>query len=136
MTTTAVLASQSLGTSTNVGGDLTFATAGMKITRQTATTAFVVSAKLTNGAGAYSLSDRPVIRYASSPFSVTYTAAPAMFRNGGSRYLELVPAIGAGGIVSRSSEIETVNGDYIYLWVDSPTVSVAWTLALSVLELP
>lgn len=136
MTTTVILTGQSIGTGSNAGADLTFATAGMKVTKQAATTAFVISAVLTNGAAAYNLAARPVIRYASSPFSVVYTAAPALFRNGGSRYLELVPAIGAGGAVSRSSEIETVNGSYIYIWVDVPTVSVAQTLDLSIVELP
>ena len=136
MTTTVILTSQSIGTGSNVGEELTFATTGMKVTKQAATTAFVISAKLTNGAASYSLSTRPLIRYASSPFDLTYTAAPAIFRNGGSRYLEMVPAVGAGVIVSKSSEIETVCGNYIYIWCYIPTTSVAQLLDLSILELP
>lgn len=136
MTTTVILSSQSIGTGSNAGGDLTFATAGMKTTKQTTTTAFSISARLTNGAGSYSLSNRPVIRYTSSPFSVAYTAAPLLFRNGGSRYLELVPGCEGNLAVSRTSDIETVNGDYIYIWVDAPTVTVAQTLDITLFELP
>jgi len=136
MTTTAVLSGQSIGTSTNVGNDLTFAASTMKVTIQTTTTTFVVSAKLTNGAGSYNLGSRPVVWYASSPFSVVYTAAPALFRNGGARYLEMVPSTQSGLAVAKTSSLETVNGSYIYVWCDVPTVSVAQTLDISVVELP
>lgn len=136
MTTTVILNAQSIGTGANAGSDLTFSTAGMKVTKQTATTAFSISARLTNGAGAYSLSNRPVIRYTSSPFSVAYTAAPKLFRNNGSRYLEMVPGCEGNLAVARTSEIETVNGDYIYIWVDCPTVAVAQTLDVTLFELP
>lgn len=136
MTTTAILSSQSIGTGSNAGNDLTFSTAGMKLTLQAATTSYVISARLTNGASNYSLGTRPIIKYASSPFSFAYTAAPVTFYNGGSRYLELVPAIGANAIVSRSADIEVINGGYLYIWCDIPTVTVAQTLDISVLELP
>lgn len=135
-TTTAVLSSQSIGTGSNAGNDLTFAASTLKLTLQSTTTAYVISVKLTNGTGSYSLSNRPTIKYASSPFSVTYTAAPLLFRNGGSRYLEMVPGCEGNLAVSRSSDIETINGGYLYIWCYVPTVSVAQTLDISVLELP
>lgn len=135
MTTTQILNAQSVGTSTNKGSDLTFATAGMKLTIQTGTSAYKIIARLTNGAASYDRANRPTIRYVSSPFSDTYTAAPSLYRQS-ARYLELIPADGASLPSTRATDVETVSGQYIYMWVDVPAVTVPQTLDLYVVELP
>ena len=133
MLTTAILSSQSIGTSTNIGNELTFSTSTMKKTLESTTAAFVVSARLTNGAAGYNPSTRPVIHYATSPFDYAYTLAPAVFRNG-ARYLELVPSREGAAIVARASLPEIAAGTYIYFWVEVPAVSTAQTLDISLTE--
>lgn len=135
MTVTQLLTAQSIGTGSNKGSDLTFSTAAMKLTIQSGTSAFKVIGRLTNGAASYDRANRPTIRYVASPISDVYSDAPPLYRES-SRYLELIPAQGAGKISTRISDVETVSGSYIYFWMDVPTVSVAWTVDLYVTEIP
>ena len=135
MTSTAVLSAQSIGTGANKGNDLTFSASAMKVTIQTGTTAFCVAGELTNGSASYDQANRPTIRYATSPFSYAYDAAPPNLRTT-ARYLEMIPKQSAGGIAARNSDLEVVKGSYIYVWVDVPGVAVAQTLTINVVELP
>jgi hypothetical protein len=135
MTVTQVLTSQSIGTGSNKGNDLTFSTATLKLTIQSTTSAFKITGRLTNGAAAYDRANRPTIRYVSSPVSDTYSAAPPLYRNA-ARYLELIPHENSGGISTRVSDVETCAGTFIYIWVDVPAADVAQTLDIYVTELP
>lgn len=131
MTVTASIGSQSIGTGSNVGNDK-FA---QKVTCASGTTAFLIEAKVTNGASAYDPSLRPMIWYASSSFSVTAAAAVDLLRNA-ARYLEVIPSPNGSVARIRATELETIRGGYIYIWCDIPTVTVAQTLDVDVVELP
>lgn len=132
MTTTALISSQSIGTSTNKGEGLF----PQKLTLNPATTKFVITAELTNGTGSYNQAQRVVLRYATSSYSYTAANAVAQLAAGaGTRFLELIPAKSTGAISNRFSQIEVPAGQYLYLWVDVPTTSVAQTLSVDCTEL-
>lgn len=137
MTTTAALSSQSVGTGSNKGENLTFSTATMRKTAETATTAFTIEAKLTNGASFYNPGTRVTVWYASSGFAITYSDAPSILRSG-ARYVELIPSPRALDYRIRAGDIVTVNGQYLYCWVDSggTELAVAQTLDINFIELP
>lgn len=137
MTTTAALTSQSVGTLTNKGENLTFATATTKKTKETNTTAFAVEARVTNGAASYAPGTRIKVWYASTGFNITYDAAPPILRSG-ARYVELIPSINASESRVRAGDLQTLNGQYLHCWVDVGTLdmAVAQTLDVNFLEVP
>lgn len=130
MTVTDSISGQSIGTSTNVG-ERKFP---QKVTKQSLTTAWTVSAKLTNGATGYAPSGIVRIWYASSNFNLTAAEAAAGLRP--TRYLDLRPSPHAAGIVADSGELITATGNYLFFWCDLPTVPTAQTLDVSCVELP
>lgn len=131
MTTTASISGQSIGTGANIGYGLF----PRKVTRQVTTTAFVIAAKVTNGAAGYTPQQEIRIWYSSSSFSVLAADAAAALHDT-ARYLDVKPDALAGGIEIKDSSLEPITGDYIYLWCDIPTVAVAQTLDVNVVELP
>ena len=137
MTTTVAISSQSIGTLTNKGENLTFATATMKKTKAADTTAFTVEVQVTNGAASYSQSTRVKVWYASTGFNHTYDVAPAILRQG-ARYVEVLSAQNAGQIRVRAGDLQTLNGQYLHAWVDvgNADMAVAQTLDINFLEVP
>lgn len=131
MTTTTSISSQSIGTSTNVGQGLF----PQKVTKQTATTAFLVDVRITNGAGGYNPVSEVRVWYASSTFSLSAANAVTQLR-AAAGYVDVRPSPHASGVTIRQSDLATVNGSYIYFWVDVPLVSVAQTLDVTLVELP
>ncbi len=131
MTTTAIISGQSIGTSTNVGNDKFAA----KLTAGTTTTAFVVSAKLTLGAGPTNPGIVRV-RFTSASFNVTAANGPAHLGQT-SRYLDLVLSGQPGSsVLIKDGTLETLTGSYIHVWVDAPTLGTAASLDVNVVELP
>jgi len=129
-TVTAAINGQSVGTSTNVGDGLF----GYKLTKQAASTTFLIAASLTNGAGAVDPRGEIVITYASSPQSLSTAQALAQLRT--LKHLHVKPSPTPGGIVEYSTELETMKGDYVYLWANVPAMTVAGTLTVRTVELP
>lgn len=139
MTTTVALLSQSIGTGINIGENLVFATSTMKKTKESATTAFTVEGKLTNGAASYDPGSRVRLWYGSSGFNVAYDAAAPIFRTGAGvsfRYVDLIPSNRAGDYRIRAGDLVTLCGQYMYCWVDSPVQLVAQILDINFVELP
>jgi hypothetical protein len=131
MTTTNSIASQSIGTSTNVG-------AGkfpQKVTRQSTTTAILVNVRITNGAAGYAKTDEVRVWFTSSSFDITAALAVNQLRQN-AFYVDVRPAQDAAGVSIKSSDIESIQGTYIYFWCDIPTVAVAQTLDVDLVELP
>lgn len=130
MTTTDSIASQSVGTSTNIGeGKFP-----QKITAQSTTSGFFVSLRLTNGAGSYPRPTNLRCWFTSSNFSITAAAAVLALRQQ-ARYVDLRPSPDASGVMCAQSELEVLAGAYIYFWFDVPTLSVAATLDASCVEI-
>lgn len=130
MTTSNAIASQSIGTSTNVG-------AGkfpQKITLTTGTTAFVVEGRITNGAASYR-KDPVRVYFAISSFSVTAAAAVDLLRSS-AMYVDIMPSENGGVARSRMSLLTPAAGAYLYLWCDIPVQVVAQTLDVNTTELP
>lgn len=129
MTITDSISGQSIGTSTNKGeGKFP-----QKVTAVTTTTIFLITARVTNGAGEYDQGNRIRIWYASSHFNLT--AANAVLQlNKDASFLDIVPKREGGGVSIRSSLTELRNGEYIYFWCDIPGVTVAQTLDVSLVE--
>ena len=131
MTPTQVITGQSVGTGANKGEDL-FA---IRLTPQAITDRFFVEAILTNGAGDYDISNRPIIKYACYNASITASTAPAILKRT-ARYMELLPSKFSSAVVSRTSLLEPLSGPYIYLWVDQPAFVTAATLSVWIHEGP
>jgi hypothetical protein len=131
MTVTAAISGQSIGTSSNVGSGLF----PQKVTRQVTTTAFHIAARVTNGTGGYDPHAEVRVWFSSTSFNITAAAAVSQLKST-ARYLDVRPLAETAGVVIRDSSFEPITGSYIHLWVDVPTVSVAQTLDVNVVELP
>lgn len=131
MTTTAITAGQAIGTLTNIGADL-FAT---RTAVQTTSDRFFVEAKVTNGAGNYDQSKRIIVWFAPYSVSVTAALAPELLRNI-ARFVEVIPSKFGSVARVRTSLCEPLSGGYIYVWCEIPTVTVAQSLDISLIEGP
>src|ERR1041384_6560407 len=106
MTTTALLAAQSVGGTPGVVG-------GVKTTLQTATTSYVCSVEVTAGNGLPSPMPRTNTRfyYTTSPFSYTAGQQAADRLRQTARYIDLpIPDAGAG-VLAKDGTIEVRTGD-------------------------
>jgi len=131
MTTTNAISGQSIGTGSNVGeGKFP-----QKVTIAATTTAFVITPRVTNGAGEYIEASEVIIWYSGSSYSVTAAAAPELLRKT-ARFVSVKPSRNSSVAIAIDSSIEPVTGSYIYLWCSIPTVTVAQTLDVNVVELP
>lgn len=106
-----------------------------KVTLNSATSAFSLSAKLVNGAGVpfNQQSGKLRVWYLTSAHSETAAAGAAAARE--SRYLDIIPSPVAGGSVLVNSLIEAVRGGYLYFWFETPPFDPAATVSVSVVEL-
>lgn len=132
MTTTASISGQSIGTGSNVGAKLF----PQKVTVNVATTAFVISGRVTNGTGNYPQTLYVRIWFTSSSFSVTAAQAVDQLNRAPARYLDLPLKEAAGQVTIKDSMLEVLTGGYIYLWCEVPTMTTAATLDVNVVELP
>jgi hypothetical protein len=130
MTTTNVIAAQSIGTSTNYGADKF----PQKVTLTIGTTAFIIEGRITNGSDSYRKQDAR-IWYAVSSFDLTAAAAAVALRPT-ARYLDLPFGPEGGDVRVRSSLLEPAAGSYLYIWCDLPKLATAVTLAINSVELP
>lgn len=106
-----------------------------KVTLNSATSAFSLSAKLVNGAGTYPNQQSGKLRvwYLTSAHSETAAVGAAAARE--PRYLDIIPSDKAGGTVLVNSLIEAVRGGYLYFWFETPLFSPAASVSVSVVEL-
>ena len=132
MTTTAAISGQSIGTSTNVGTDKFPA----KVTCQSGSDRFFIEAILTNGAGGYDKAQEVLVFYASHTVSATADAAIVEKLRGCARQLAVKPREAGSAIQVKISDVEPLSGGYIYLWLEIPTVTVAQTITVNVVEGP
>lgn len=132
MTVTASISGQSIGTSTNIGPDKF----PQKVTCQSGTDRFFIEATVTNGAASYDPANAIVIFYSSYSQSATANAALIDKLRKNARRLDVKPRRLAASVVVLASDLEPLSGPYIYLWCEIPTVSVAQTLDVNVVEGP
>lgn len=106
-----------------------------KVTLNSATSAFSLSAKLVNGAGVpfNQQSGKLRVWYLTSAHSETAAVGAAAARE--PRYLDIVPSNNSGGTVLVNSLIEAVRGGYLYFWFETPLFSPTATISVSVVEL-
>jgi len=131
MTTTQVLTDQTIGTGSNIGGNLF----PQKVTLAVASIAASISIRCTNGAGLPADIRAPIVaRYAFSPVSVAAAAAPGLLGIG-SRYLNLHPQNVPSGDTSSASLLSDATGAYLYVWFEVPPFLVAASLNAFVVEL-
>lgn len=131
MTTTTLINAQSIGTGANIGNRLF----GAKLTAQTTSTAFLLSARLTEGAGP---TEPAIVRvwYTSASFNISAANGPAQL-NQTARYLDLNLSDPTGGqVIIRDGTLEPLTGQYIHVWVDAPRLGTAATLDVNVVEVP
>ncbi len=133
MTNTTVTNGQAFGTSTNIG-DSKFPT---KTTKQTATTSFIISAQVTNGA-AVDPGAQVRVWFASTPFTYASAAAGMAALRQTAQFIDLRLANIASGVAEKISQLTTVNGDDIYTWADVPKLpsGIAASLSIKLYELP
>ena len=131
MTTTALIASQSIGTGANVGDNL----AAAKFTPAAISDRYFVECILTNGATSYDLNNRPRVWYAGYSASITAALAPAILRKA-ARYVEITPHVNAGLVAKKTSLLEPLDAPYVYVWIESPNLAVAQTLSVNIIEGP
>lgn len=130
MTITNSIASQSIGTSTNVG-DKKFP---QVVDRQTTTTSYNLVGRITNGAAEYDPATSVVVYYASSPFSVTAVVGAATLRPSGSLRISLKR--NAADVAHVPGANTPMQGRYIYFWCEVPKLTTAATLDVSLVEFP
>lgn len=131
MTPNTVISGQTVGVS-NIGEGLF----PWKVTIASTTTAFVITADLTNNSGgSYDQAQHIEARFISSPVSLTAAQAYAYMQRG-ARYLTIIPAHRAGDRTIVSSEVEVCNGGYIYGWMNIPKANLTQTLSVYCVELP
>lgn len=136
MKTTLITNEQSFGTGSNIGEDK-FAT---KTALQAATTKAAISAKVTNGttgAGG-NKGIKVTIWFAPVTWSLGSAAlgVAALRQNARPLVVSLDPA--AGGVAINSLPMVDVCADSgnAYVWVEAPTLSVAATLSINLIESP
>lgn len=131
MTTTNIVASQSIGTGGNIGNSL-FA---YKHTLDAGTSAAVLTLRVTNGTkGPSDARAKNTMWYSFSPISVTASAATELLKQN-AKYVDLLCAEGASSDRARDSLIEPVTGQYLYCWFDTCTYEAAATLNAYVTEI-
>ncbi len=127
---TAVIAAQSIGTSSNQGNGLF----PQKVTAQTDTAGYTIAVQLTNGTSGYDPNQRVTLFYTSSPFS--YTAANAVLQlRQQAQSMDVRPDQGTGAIQTKTTPLAILFGLYVYFWFDVPKAPVAQTLAASLVEI-
>jgi hypothetical protein len=131
MTTTNVVAAQSIGTSTNLGNSV-FPT---KVTLDAGTSAAVLTLRVTNGTSG-PLDSRCDITmwYSFSPVDVSAAAGVELLKQN-ARYVNLKGADGASADRAKDSLIEPVTGQFLYIWFDVPTFQAAAVMNAYVTEI-
>jgi hypothetical protein len=135
MTSTNVISSQSFGTGSNIStnGQPKFAPAAT--TLQTGTTAFVVRAKWTAGAGVEATGQKLKVYYTTSESGISAANAPTYLEQT-ARYIEMDSPEEISGVRIKDSTLEPVTGTDFYCWVDAPKLTLAATLTVTLIELP
>lgn len=131
MTTTNSIATQSIGTGANKGEGLF----PQKVTIAATTTAYVITARITNGTDGYKQAQELRIWFTSSSFSITAAQAVTQLKST-ARYLDIKPSPDSGDVRIKDSSLEPITGSYIYFWCDIPTVTTAQTLDVNLVQLP
>lgn len=108
-----------------------------KTSADSTTSAYVVSTKILCGAAVYDPGQRLKLYYTSSPYDISTTAnAAALQLKSTARTMDL--QLGQqlpGDTIILDSTLEVLTGGYIYIWLDSPTVSPVYTVTITLIEL-
>ena len=132
MTITAVIAAQSIGTSTNIGN----AKFPQKVTLAATTTSAQIEVRITNGADTYDPRQKLVMHYSFSSFDVS-AAQAAINYSESSRFLEISPKAGQSLVSVNKTLLEPApGGGFLYFWFNVPTTATASTLAANSIEYP
>lgn len=134
-TETVLINAQSVGTGSNKGNSLFSIN---PVTLQATTTAFYLDCKVVNGATAGEIDHnfQVFVRYSITSYTVTAAEAPATLAHT-SRFVKIMPRSGASKERIMQSSLEPAGaGSDILCWVDAPTLPVAGTLTVTLIELP
>ena len=132
MTPTTLINGQSVGTGANIGNNIL---SQAQTAFQASTTAFVITAKLTNGNGPVDPGQQIRIWYTSTQHTVTAGNAPTQL-NKTARYVDVKPNPGANAVTINDSALEPITGANLNLWCDVATYPLAGTLTVILVELP
>jgi hypothetical protein len=135
MTSTNVISGQSFGTGSNIStnGSPKFAPAAT--TLAATTTAFVVRAKWTAGAGQETRVPSLKVYYTTSESGISAANAPVYLKQT-ARYVEIDGPTENSGVRIKDSTLEPVTGTDFYCWVDAPALALAASLTVTLVELP
>ena len=134
MTTTSIITSQSIGTGSNIGPFI----APVKTTLNANTTAALISVSLTLGDTSASVSSKLRVWCAVSPVSYSTATVGAYALKSGAQWVELnldpkgLPTL----VLERASMVDITAAGYHYCWIEAPTLPVAATVTVNLLELP
>lgn len=132
MTTQSAISGQSFGTGSNIGnGKFSIAA----LTLAGTTTAFVVNAQVTNGAGPQNEGDFVRVWYTTTMRTVTDANAPKQLGQT-ARYVDVFLTKDSGRVTIKDSSLEPVTGSSFHCWVDAPKLATAATLDVDLVELP
>lgn len=127
--TVTTITNQSVGTGANVG-----IIAATKTALLAVTTAFIISARFTPGAGHEEGTIR--IYYTSASFDESAANGPARLGKT-ARYLDLVLNPAEVGIpLIRDGSLEVATGPNVHVWVEMPPLAVAGTLEINLVQQP
>ncbi len=132
MTTQSAISGQSFGTSTNVGNNKFSIN---PLTLGAGTTAFVVNVQVTNGTAGGAPQQEVRVWYTTTMRTVTAANAPLQLAST-ARYVDVRLSERTGGVVIKDSSLEPVTGSKFHCWVDAPTLDVAASLSVDLVELP
>lgn len=132
MTVTAAISGQSIGTSTNVGADKF----PQKVTAQSITDRFFIEVTVLNGASRYDPANAITVFYTSYSQSITADSTMMAKLRQLARRIDVKPRVDGSATQIKVSDLEPLSGPYIYLWCEIPTVTVAQTLTVNVIEGP
>ena len=132
MTTQSAISGQSFGTSTNVGNNKFSIN---PLTLSASTTAYVVNVQVTNGTAGGAPQQEIRVWYTTTMRTVTAANAPS-YLSATARYVDVRLSVKTADLRIKDSSLEPVTGSYFHCWVDAPTLDVAATLSVDLVELP
>ena len=131
MTTQSAISAQSFGTSTNKGNAL-FSINPLTIAGTT--TAYVVNAQVTNGIAGGAPQQEVRVWYTTTMRTVTAANAPSQL-GATARYVDVRLSNETAGVRIKDSSLEPATGTKFHCWVDAPTLNVAATLSVDLVEI-
>jgi hypothetical protein len=115
-------------------GDTPGTVQSVKTSANAGTKFFIITAQITYGAKLYEPESKIKFYYTSSPVDLTTTTGPISLRSG-AQYITISNAGRApGAVVAVNSDFEVLSGQYIYTWLETPTLSPTVTISSFLVE--